>query len=96
MQRYYVYLVTNKKGGNIYAGSTDDLIRRVGEHKNKSIDGYAKNRGVHILVYYEEQDDIDKAITRERQIKKWNREWKIKLIEKSNPEWRDLYFDLIN
>jgi putative endonuclease len=96
MKRYFVYIVADKKDGELYAGSTDDLRRRISEHKNGSVDGYTKNSGIHNLVYYEEYDSIDKAITRERQIKKWNREWKIRLIEKFNPEWRDLYFDLFN
>ena len=94
--RYYVYILANKKDGDIYIGSTGDLFSRVGEHKSSTIDGFTRNSGIHNLVYYEEYDDIHKAITRERQIKKWKREWKVKLIEKSNSEWRDLYFDLIN
>jgi len=96
MERYYVYLIADKKDGKIYAGVTNDLRRRISEHKNNSIDGFTKNSGIHNLVYYEEHDDIHKAITRERQIKKWKRKWKIELVEKFNPEWRDLYFDLIN
>ena len=96
MERYYVYLIANKKGGKIYAGSTNDLRRRISEHKNNSIDGFTKNSGIHNLVYYEEHDDIHKAVTRERQIKKWERAWKIELIEKFNSEWKDLYSDLIN
>ena len=94
MERYYVYLLANKKDGDIYIGVTDDLLRRISEHKNNSIDGFTKNSGIHNLVYYKEQDNIHKAITREKQIKRWKREWKVKLIEEFNPEWRDLYFDL--
>ena len=95
MNRYYVYLLARKRNGALYIGVTNDLIGRVSEHKNNSIAGFTKSRGIHILVYYEEFDDIRKAIAREKQLKKWRRQWKIKLIEKSNPKWKDLYPDLI-
>jgi putative endonuclease len=94
MKRYYVYLIADKKDGNIYAGSTSDLIGRVGEHKSNIFVGFTKNTDIHILVYYEEHNSLQEAVTRERQIKRWKREWKIKLIEKSNPEWNDLYNEL--
>jgi putative endonuclease len=94
MKRYYVYLIANRKNGDLYLGVTKNLISRVGKHKNNSLNGFAKNRGIHILVYYEEFDDISKAIAREKQLKKWRRQWKIRLIEKSNPQWKDLYPDL--
>lgn len=94
MKRYYVYLLASKKNGALYIGVTNNLIRRVGKHKNNSIDGFTKNRGIHNLVYYEEYDNIHKAIAREKQLKKWKRQWKIRLIEQSNPTWRDLYPDL--
>jgi len=71
------------------------LTRRVGEHKSNIISDYTKNTGIHNLVYYEEHKTLQDAITRERQIKKWKREWKINLIEKFNPEWKDLYNELI-
>jgi putative endonuclease len=92
--KYYVYILADKKDGNIYVGRTNDLINRTSEHKSDIISNYTKNTGIHNLVYYEEYDEIHKAVTRERQIKKWKREWKIKLIEKSNPEWKDLYTEL--
>jgi len=96
MKQYYVYMLANKKDGVLYIGVTGSLVRRVCEHKNNIIDGFTKKRGVHNLVYYEEYDNVHKAITREKQMKKWEREWKIGLIEKFNLEWRDLYFDLIH
>ncbi len=94
--KYYVYILADKKDGKLYVGRTKDLISRTTEHKSDIICGYTKNTGIHNLVYYEEHKSLSDAITREKQIKKWEREWKINLIEKSNPEWRDLYFDLIN
>jgi putative endonuclease len=94
MKRYYIYILASCKNGNLYIGVTKNLISRVGKHKNNSLNGFAKNRGIHNLVYYETFDDIHKAIAREKQLKKWNRQWKIRLIEKSNSEWRDLYSDL--
>jgi len=95
MKKYYVYMLTNKKGRVLYIGVTNNLLRRVCEHKNNIVDGFTQKRGVHNLVYYEAHDNVNKAITREKQIKKWKREWKIRLIEEFNPEWKDLYFDLI-
>jgi len=86
--------MANKKGGVLYIGVRNNLLRRVREHKNNIVDGFTKKRGVHNLVYYEEYDDILKAISREKQLKKWEREWKVRLIEEFNPEWRDLYYDL--
>jgi putative endonuclease len=94
MKRYYIYLLASCKNGDLYIGVTNDLIDRVIAHKNNSIDGFTKNRGIHTLVYYEEFDDIRKAIAREKQFKKWKRQWKIRLIEKLNPDWKDLYPDL--
>lgn len=96
MKQYYIYLLAGRRNGALYIGVTNDLIGRVSEHKNDSIEGFTKQRGIHILVYYEEFDDIRKAIAREKQLKKWKREWKVKLIQKSNPPWKDLYPDLIS
>ena len=78
----------------LYAGVTSDLVKRVFEHKNNLVEGFSKEYGVHDLVYYEVTEDVDSAIRREKQIKKWKREWKINLIEKTNPEWRDLFREL--
>ena len=94
MKRYYVYILANKKGGYLYIGVTNDLFKRVSEHKNNIDNGFTRKRRVHNLVYYEEHNNIGKAITREKQMKKWRRVWKVKLIEETNPDWRDLYFDL--
>ena len=92
---YYIYILASKKNGTLYIGVTSDLIKRVYEHKNDLIDGFTKKYKVHNLVYYETTDDITSAITREKQLKKWNRAWKIDLIEKKNTEWKDLYFSIL-
>ena len=92
---YYVYILASKKNGTLYVGITSDLIHRVYEHKNNLIDGFTKKYKVHRLVYFEEFNDVEQAILREKQVKKWNRQWKIRLIEKNNPEWRDLYEELL-
>jgi putative endonuclease len=93
--QYYVYLLASEKKGTLYVGVTSDLIRRVYEHKNNLVGGFTEKYHVHRLVYFEVTEDIHSAIKREKQIKKWNRAWKIELIEKNNPEWKDLYFDLV-
>jgi len=95
MMRYYLYILSNKRNGDIYVGTTSDLIGRVGEHKSNIFGGFTKNTGIHNLVYYEEYNSLQEAITRERQIKRWKRQWKINLIEKLNPEWKDLYEGLL-
>jgi putative endonuclease len=94
-RQYYVYLLASKRNGTLYIGVTSDLVKRVYEHKNNLVDGFTKEYHVHKLVYYEVTDDINGAIIREKQIKKWKRAWKIELIEKNNPDWRDLYAELI-
>jgi putative endonuclease len=91
MMQYYVYLLSSGKYGTLYTGVTSDLIKRVYEHKESLVDGFTKKYKVYQLVYYETHDDIHEAILREKQIKKWNRDWKINLIEKDNPHWIDLY-----
>jgi len=92
---YYVYISANKRNGTLYIGVTSNLKRRIYEHKNNLIDGFTKRYNVHKLVYYEETNDIQRAIQREKQLKKWNRKWKMELIEKVNPQWKDLYDDLV-
>ena len=87
--------MASKKKGVLYIGMTNDLVQRVSEHKSGSIKGFTKNYNVHNLVYYENFRDVNLAIVREKQLKKWNRQWKIDLIEKENPEWKDLYDDLV-
>ena len=78
------------KNGTLYIGVTNDLVRRIYEHKNDLLSGFTQRYGVHLLGYYEMFEDINDAITREKQLKKWNRSWKIRLIEKHNPKWEDL------
>jgi len=90
MKSYFVYILASKRNGTLYIGVTSDLKRRVWEHKNKIIKGFTEKYGVDKLVYYEETNNADSAITREKQLKKWKREWKIRLIEESNKEWEDL------
>ena len=94
-KQYYIYILASKKNGTLYIGVTNNLLRRVYEHKNDRVDGFSRKYGVHKLVYYEITDDIESAITREKRLKKWKREWKIEMIEKCNPEWNDLYYGLL-
>jgi putative endonuclease len=91
---YYVYITAGDKKCTIYIGVTNNLEGRVWEHKNKVYKGFTSKYKVNKLVYYETYNDISEAIDREKQLKKWNREWKIKLIEENNPEWEDLYNNL--
>ena len=93
---FYVYMLANKKDGTLYAGVTSDLIKRVYEHKTNVIKGFTSKYNVHKLVYFEVHSEIYAAITREKQIKKWKRQWKVDLIEENNPKWDDLYKTLIN
>jgi len=90
-KQYYVYILASKKNGTLYIGVTNNLIKRTYEHKNDFVEGFTKKYNVHLLVYYEIYDDVKEAILREKRIKRWRREWKIKLIEKMNPNWEDLY-----
>jgi putative endonuclease len=91
VRRFYVYILANKIGGTLYIGVTNDLIRRVAQHRQRSMDGFTKKYEVDRLVYFELFDDAENAIRREKRLKKWNRAWKIRLIEESNPNWDDLY-----
>jgi putative endonuclease len=91
MNNYYVYIICSKRNGTLYIGVTSDLIKRVYEHKNKLADGFSKKYDVHRLVWYESHETVEEAIIREKEIKKWNRRWKLRLIEKDNPEWDDMY-----
>ena len=95
MRSNYVYILASKRNGTLYIGVTSNLKRRIFEHKEGLRKGFTKKYNVHMLVYCEEINNIRDAILREKRIKKWKRAWKLKLIEKDNPEWRDLYFDLI-
>ncbi|MBI4159915.1 GIY-YIG nuclease family protein [Candidatus Wolfebacteria bacterium] len=94
MKYYHVYILASKRNGTLYVGVTSDLKKRVYQHKNNIVEGFTKKYNVHILVYHEQTTDIGSALQREKQLKKWERRWKLALIEKDNPEWRDLYDDL--
>jgi len=95
MKRYYVYILASKRNGTLYIGVTSDLIRRVYEHRNKVLPGFTSKYNVGMLVHFEEFKDIESAISREKQLKKWNRKWKLELIEEWNPGWKDLYEGLL-
>ncbi|MEA2064558.1 MAG: GIY-YIG nuclease family protein [Gemmatimonadota bacterium] len=95
MKTYYVYILASKRNGTLYIGVTNDLVRRVYEHKNNLFAGFTSKYGVHRLVYYERFENIEYAIQREKRLKKWNRAWKLALIEKENPNWEDLYMALV-
>jgi putative endonuclease len=90
-RNFYVYILASRIGGTLYIGVTNDLIRRVAEHRLKLSKGFTKKYTVDRLVYFEQFDDTENAIKREKQLKKWNRAWKIRLIEELNPNWDDLY-----
>ena len=90
-----VYIMASGRNGTLYIGVTNDVVRRVWEHKNNVVDGFTKTYGVHRLVYHELHETMPDAILREKQMKRWNRAWKIALIESSNPEWRDVYPDIV-
>ena len=87
----YTYILARRRNGTLYVGVTNDLIKRIWEHKNKLIPGFTAKYDVCRLVYYEHHDDIMEAIRREKALKKWLRKWKLELIEKHNPDWIDLY-----
>lgn len=90
MKSYYVYILASKRNGTLYIGVTSDLEKRVYEHKSGETKGFTNKYGVHTLVYFEEYGEIERAIEREKQMKKWRRRWKLELIEKNNADWRDL------
>jgi putative endonuclease len=92
---YYVYLLASQRNGTLYIGVTNDLVRRTWEHREGLVPGFTKRYGVKMLVYYEQFDDIDKAMHRETRLKKYKREWKLNLIEARNPDWRDLVPELV-
>ena len=87
---YFVYILASGKNGTLYTGVTNDLVRRVGEHRSGIASVFTKRYGVHKLVYMESHDDVEAAISREKRIKRWRRAWKIELLEQYNPEWCDL------
>ena len=93
-KQFYVYILASKRNGTLYTGITSDLVQRVWQHKNNIIEGFSQKYNVKILVFYEVHDNSESAIVREKQIKKWRRAWKLQLIEKMNPQWRNLYEEI--
>ena len=89
-----VYILSSGRNGTLYIGVTSNLLKRVWEHKNDAVDGFTKKYRVHDLAWFEPHETMDSAIGREKSIKKWNREWKLQLIERFNPSWRDLYGEI--
>ena len=95
MKRPAVYIMTNRRNGTLYVGVTTDLVARIHQHRESMLDGFTKRYGLQMLAYYEWHGDVLSAIRREKLVKRWHREWKLRLIESVNPYWRDLWFDLV-
>ena len=95
MKNYYVYILASNRNGTLYVGVTNDLMRRTYEHGEKQTNSFSKKYDVCRLVYFEQANDIEAALWREKNLKSWNRSWKIALIEEKNPEWSDLSVDLL-
>jgi putative endonuclease len=95
-KQFYVYILASKRNGTLYTGVTSNLIQRVWQHKHEVVKGFTNKYNVKILVYFEGHPNAESAIIREKQIKKWRRAWKLKLIEKKNPDWKDLYDTFTN
>ena len=95
MKTYYIYIMTNKHHNVLYIGVTNNLLRRVYEHKKNLIEGFTKKYNCHKLVWYQQTDDVTAAITQQKRMKKWKREYKENVIREMNPEWKDLYYDLV-
>lgn len=93
-KQYYIYILAGKRNGTLYIGVTSNLIKRIYEHKNNLVEGFTRRYNVHNLVYYEVVGSIESAISREKRLKRWKRDWKIRLIEEGNPDWKDLYYEL--
>ena len=94
-KKSFIYIMANKRNGTIYIGVTSDLLARVWQHKNNMVEGFTSRYNTHTLVYFEQPENMQSAIEREKQIKKWNRKWKLRLIEKLNPGWKDLYEGIV-
>ncbi|PKN37992.1 MAG: endonuclease [Deltaproteobacteria bacterium HGW-Deltaproteobacteria-2] len=90
-----VYILASKKNGTLYTGVTSDLVKRIWEHKNDLVEGFTRRYKVHNLVWYELHDDIDAAIEHEKNVKEWKRAWNVRLLEKDNPNWNDLYDSIL-
>jgi putative endonuclease len=91
---FFVYILASKRNGTLYVGMTDDLIRRIWQHRTDEVPGFTKKYGVKLLVWFEEHESRLAALIRERRLKKWNRAWKLQLIENENPSWRDLWNEI--
>ena len=94
-KNFFLYILASKRNATLYTGITSDLVKRIWQYKNNSVEGFTKKYDVKMLVYYEIYTDAKSAITREKRIKKWRRAWKLKLIEEKNPRWQDLYDEII-
>jgi putative endonuclease len=92
---YWVYILASKPRGTLYVGVTNDLVRRVAEHREGAVPGFTKDYGVKMLVHFEEHADIEAAIGREKRVKRWARAWKIELIRSKNPDWLDLFDEIV-
>ncbi|NWG87509.1 MAG: GIY-YIG nuclease family protein [Hydrogenophilaceae bacterium] len=90
-----VYILASQRNGTLYIGVTSDLVKRIWQHKSNLVEGFTRRHAVQMLVWYEPHETMESALTREKQLKKWNRAWKLRLIEESNPEWQDLYEAII-
>ena len=95
IEQPYVYILASKKHGTLYIGVTSNLVQRIWQHKNNIVMGFTGKYNVNTLVYYEQHGTMESAITREKQMKKWKRAWKIDLIEKENPQWKDLWEEIL-
>ena len=95
MKQAFVYILASGRNGTLYVGVTSNLVQRVWQHKNNLAEGFTKKYGVHTLVWYEAQATMESAIGREKAIKEWRRAWKLRLVEAMNPQWRDLYDDIL-
>ena len=94
MKYYYVYILASKQNGTLYIGVTSNLVKRVYEHRNGLVEGFTRKYGIKMLVFFERTTDVNAALQREKQLKKWDRKWKLELIEKNNPQWKDLYEEI--
>ena len=94
-KQFCVYILSNRPRGTLYIGVTSNLAQRIGQHREKQVEGFSKRYDLRNLVWFEMHDTAESAILREKQIKKWNRIWKLKLIEQTNPSWRDLFGDIV-
>jgi len=90
-----VYILSSKRNGTLYIGVTSNLVKRIWQHKNNQIEGFTKRHGIQALVWYELHETMDSAISREKALKFWKRDWKLELIEETNPDWKDLYEEIL-